>query len=265
MEPRLEADILAASQPLQVPGQGEQRILSPLAVERLAETGAMPRWTVEAVALETGVTPLRYLRNLARFEAAGQVRLLRSCVAIVGTYHPLIGRVMELLALEGVGRMALGIFPGPYDEEQRLADLALNRNSSCGVESVPYPIRSNPEILNGADVVVGCLDNQVDEQLLQSACKMVKRPLILGAVEGTRGQATTVFPGDAGSAKVYNFRHPHLEPHRAGAPVDAKAVLVVAGWLAEQVTALILDKGDLLRNRLQYADLETGEMTVYPL
>jgi molybdopterin/thiamine biosynthesis adenylyltransferase len=263
MEPRLEADILAASQPLQVPGRGEQRVLSPLAVERLAEAGAVPRWTVEAVALESGVTPLRDLRNLARFEAAGQVRLLRSCVAAVGS-HPVTARVMELLALDGVGRLIAGLTRGDAAD---LTAGAANRNTGTEVEVRQLALRSgNPAAaLEGADVVVACLTDSADEQLLQFACRMRKLPLVLGGVEENRGQATTVFPGDAGTAEVYNFRHPHLEPRRADAPFDEKAVLVVAGWLAEQVTAILLDKGDLLRGRLQYADLETGEMTVYPL
>lgn len=267
MEPRLEADILAASQALQVPGQGEQRVLSPTAVERLAGEAQVARWLVEASALESGVTPVRYLRNLARFEAVGQVRLLRSTVALAGD-HPVLSRVMELLALDGVGRL-VACLPGQPQSSHvlRLATLVRNRNASCEVQARTLELRSgNPAAaLHGADVVVSCLTDSADEQLLQFACKVLKTPLVLGGVEGRRGQATTVCPGDVGTPAVYNFRHPHLDPRRAEAAVDEKVALVVAGWLAEQVVALLLGKEDLLRHRLLYADLDTGEMTDYPL
>src|SRR6266542_4806525 len=99
-------EILAASQPLQLPGGVEQRILTPMAVERLAEGAGLPRWELEAQALEQDVSPLHYLRNLSRFGNAGQIKLLRSSVAVIGA-GGVVEQALEILGLHGVGRLSV--------------------------------------------------------------------------------------------------------------------------------------------------------------
>lgn len=263
MEQRLEAEILAASQPLRVPGQGERRVLSPVAVERLAETVDVPRREVEAVALEAGVIPLHYLRNLARFEEEGQAKLLRATVAVTGD-PVVVERLVELLALDGVGKV---VFCGGGEAAERAEARLRNRNASCEFEARAFDLAAGAsQALDGACLLAACLPDSRGEQLLQFACRMAKVPVILGGVEGHRGQATTVFPGDPGVALVYKPRHSHLSPERPPAEPDSKIALVVAGWLAEQVTAVILDReSQFLQHRLQYADLDTGEAAAYPL
>ncbi len=275
MDQNIEADILAASQPLNVPGSGEQRVLSPVAVERLSRTGAIPRWQVEAIGLEAGVTPLHYLRNLAHWHATDQVRLLRSTVAAVGCGAAL-ARALELLALNGVGRFRI-LVPCHRPElaeqarsaAEQLAGATRNRNASSEVETLVLPLGSgNPaSALEGVDAAAACLADSSEEQMLQFACRMRKLPLVLAGVEDNRGQATTVLPGDPGVAFIYKPVHPHLEPMRRELPVQQKAALMVGSWLAEQTTQLLLgrDGDELLRGRLLYADLDTGEMTEYPL
>lgn len=273
MNPAIEAQILAASQPLHVPGTGERRVLSPVAVERLAAGLGYPRWELEAAALELDVVPLHYLRNLSGCGADGQVRLLRSSAALLGT-GPAIERALELLALAGVGRLRVLVpvaaeadsAPGAETAE-RLARAARNRNGSSEVTSATLALKGgNPVAAFGSlDVVAACLADSAEEQLLQFTCRMARLPLVLGGVQEGRGQATTILPGDAGVALVYKPRHPHLDPSRAGAPVAPKAALMVGAWLAEQVTRLLLGRGDLLRGGLLYADLHTGEMQEYPL
>jgi molybdopterin/thiamine biosynthesis adenylyltransferase len=272
LDAQLQAQILAASQPLRVPGSGEQRVLSPVAVERLAADAAQPRWHVEALALELGVTPLHYLRNLARFRAEGQTRLLRASVALVGRNEAL-ARAAERLAGHGVGSLTL-LAPVVGDDEpaalrwaEGASAAALNRNASCAVAVHPISLKGgNPgAALRGVQAIAACLDDSMEEQLLQFACRMGKLPLALAGIEETRGQATTVLPGDAGVALVYKPSHPHLEPKRDSRSADPKASLMAGTWLAEQVVHLLLDEGDLLRNRLLYADMATGQMAEYPL
>src|SRR5438045_253894 len=98
----LEAEILAASRPLQVPGAGERRVLSRESISRLAAAAEEPLWSVEARALQADVVPLHYLRNLARFSVEGQATLLGARVALVGT-HASLEHAAELLALNGIG------------------------------------------------------------------------------------------------------------------------------------------------------------------
>jgi molybdopterin-synthase adenylyltransferase len=273
MQSHLEAEILAASQPLRVPGAGEQRVLSPVAVERLARVEALPRWKVEASALEIDVAPLHYLRNLARYGAEGQIRLLKASVGMVGR-GPVLERAAELLALAGIGRIAVLVpttqaaDPDAADRAgERVARAAQNRNASSDVQARGVSLKSgNPaQALQGMDVAAACLEHAAEEQLLQVACRMAGAPLVLAGAEGARGQATTVFPGDPGVALVYKPVHLHLPPIRAGAEVENRAALMVGAWIAEQVTRVVLESGELLRGWLLYADLSTGEMTEYPL
>ena len=41
--------------------------------------------------------------------------------------------------------------------------------------------------------------------------------------------------------------------------------MIVGTWLADQVIALRLGLGELLQNRLLYADMGSGEMQTFPL
>jgi molybdopterin/thiamine biosynthesis adenylyltransferase len=247
-----------------VPGAGEQRVLSPVAVERLSRTSGHPRWLVEAAALGVEVTPLHYLRNLAEYGAAGQIRLLRSRAALVGAGAAL-AQAAEELSLRGVGRLTA--FRVSDDDRalaaaERTVDAARNRNASSEVETAELALRGgNPaEALTDVSIVAACLDSAADEQLLQFACRMRRVPLVLCGVQGVRAQATTVLPGDAGVALVYKPDHPHLDAERAAEPADRTAGVVAGAWLAEEAVAVLLEQGPRLRGRLRYADLDTGEM-----
>jgi molybdopterin-synthase adenylyltransferase len=268
MKEGLEAEILAASQPLRLPGGAERRVLSPFAVERLALDAEVAPAEVEALALESGITPLHYLRNLATYGAGGQVSLLRSTVAVVG-HSGAVQQTLELLAGSGVGRILL-CTPSGYDltvPPETLAQAARNQNSSCRVELRRIALQEgNPAaVLQGAGAVAGCLDRSNDEQLLQFACRMLRIPLVLAAASGRQGQGTTILPGDPGVALVYKPAHPHLDPDRIGYPADTRAALMVGTWLAEQLTRLVTGEGELLRGKLLFADLDRGEMEEYPL
>ncbi len=269
---RLQPAILTASQPLRVPGSGERRVLSPVAATRLAEESGVPRWEVEALALDLDVVPLHYLKNLPRYGREGQARLLRSEVALVGA-GPVLERAADLLGASGVGRFRVLVPPaeGSSDrlaEGERIAAAGKNRNAGAGVTVAALPLRGgNPAgALQGLDCCAASLESSQDEQLLQFACRMVRAPLVLAAAEGFRVQATTVLPGDAGTALVYRPQHLHLSPDRGGGePAQPQAVLAAGAWITEQVLALLLGEGDVLRGRLLYADLDLGLMEEFPL
>jgi molybdopterin/thiamine biosynthesis adenylyltransferase len=266
------AEILAASQPLQLPGGVEQRILTPMAVDRLAKEAGLPRWELEAQALEQDVSPLHYLRNLARFRTEGQVKLLRSTVTVIGD-GGVAEQALEILALHGVGRLRVRV-PAPHPDEEpvaqriaeRLAGAARNRNASCGVDAGHVSLKADPRIaIKGADAVSACLEDSMSEQLLQFACRMAKLPLVLTGAEADRCQMTTVYPGDAGVALLYKPTHPHLEPRRQMAEVSVTAALRFGLWMAEQTVRVLLSEGDILQGRLLYADLSRNEIVDYPL
>ena len=83
---------------------------------------------------------------------------------------------------------------------------------------------------------------------------------------GSRGQATTVLPGDPGIALVYRPEHQHLEKTRPGASQGREqGSLMVGAWMADQLLALLLGVGELFRNQLLFADMSTGVMETFPL
>lgn len=263
-------DILAASQSLRLPGVGDRRVLSPIAIERLANETELPRWEIEAIALEAEIVPLQYLRHLARYGIPGQLRLARAQVALVGESDLLL-KTAEELSGAGVGRLKL-LIPGELSPAHRIymerVERAIRgRNSSPAVEGSPLPLRGGNPVtaLREADVVVSALPSSADEQLLQFACRMAKVPLVLGAAQGTQGQATTVLPDDPGVALVYKNSHLHLDPNRGDLTSEERAVLMVSAWLAEQALRLITEQGEVLRGRLLYADLDRGVILDQPL
>lgn len=262
MQTNLTGDILAASQPLRLPGVGDRRVLSPVAVERLARETQLPRWQIEAQALDAEVVPLQYLRHLARYGIPGQLQLVRAEIALVGGGDLLL-KAAEELSAAGVGRLRLlTLTDAPSGETYReqLARAVRGRNSSPTVECDVIPLRGgNPvEALRGVDVAICALPDSAGEQLLQFACRMANVPLVVGGVQDSQGQATTVLPGDPGVALVYKNSHLHLDPNRAEMTADDRTVLMVSAWLAEQTIRLLTQQGDVLRYRLLYADLDRG-------
>jgi molybdopterin/thiamine biosynthesis adenylyltransferase len=273
MTSELEADLLSASQPLRIPGSGAERVITSVSVDQLSAKHCISRAELEAQAIELGVAPLHYLRNMGEFGAAGQLRLLRSGVALVGR-GPVLKRALEQIAKRGVGRLLILIPSGAAGPGQAFAteSLLLERavrdaclSSSC--ESRPVRLRGdNPaEPVRGMHAVGACLTSSMDEQLLQFACRIARIPLVLAGVEGSRGQATTITPGDPGTALVYRPDHPHLPSERESAAIDARAALMAGTWMADQILNLLLDREPLLRGRLLYADLERQDMGEYPL
>lgn len=279
MQTHLIGNILAASQPLRLPGSGEKRVLSPVAIERLSQEAGVPRWEIEGLALEAEVVPLHYLRNLARYGPEGQLRLVRARVALIGR-GPVAHRAAGELAAAGIGRLHIvqplapdpsgppvNTAPGELQAAEEIARSARDRNASTLVSVDTVRIRGgNPtEAVRNCDVAGSILEDSADEQLLQFACRMARIPLVAAGAQENRGQATTIFPGDAGIALVYKPERPHLDPSRPGTPVAERAVLMVAAWLAEQITSLLTGQGELLRDRLLFADLEQAWIEEFPL
>lgn len=271
LEAPYEAAFLAASQPLRLPGLGDRRVLTPDAVSRLAAELSLPRREIEATALGLDIIPHAYLKNFHQFGRNGQIRLLRSQIVFVGD-SPCLSRAMELLAGNGAcaQRLLIPVGAEPVDPEtalKRLGSAARTRNAACEITVASLDLKGGRPMnaLGSPNVVVSCLEDSMEEQLLQFACRMVRAPLVLAGAQEWQGQLTTIRPGDPGVALVYRPDHPHLEPQRRGTRVESKAALMVGTWIAEQATRLILDEGELLVGRLLFADLYEGDMGEHPL
>ena len=190
------------------------RFLSGAALVSLGERfGTAPR-DVEIAALEAGVCPLRYARNLRAFTMAEQARLLTSTVAQVGL-GGLGGGILENLVRAGVG--TLNAADGDVFEETNLNRQLLSSCDGLGVPKAVMATRRaravNPsvtftarnafldaagmmDLLTGADIVVDALGGLADRPALAAAAKAHSLPLVTGAVAGYTALVATVLPGD---------------------------------------------------------------------
>jgi molybdopterin-synthase adenylyltransferase len=192
------------------------KCLSIAALRDIASSSGMTGREISAVALENGLLPLRYVKNVGTLGLAGQAKLLRSKAVVVGA-GGIGGQAAELLARIGVGKLVL-VDPDVFDETN------LNRqNFACGsvlgmakVDVVRERLSEISEdvevesrcvtadegnlggLIAGAGVVLDGLDNLDDRLLLQNACAAAGVVMVHGAIAGTSLQVTTIYPGDRG-------------------------------------------------------------------
>ena len=254
--------------PLPGPGGEDVPTLSPAGLAEVAQVGGWALRWVEIRALQEGLLPERYLRNLGTLGWEGQIRLLGSCVAVIGC-GGLGGYVVEGLARSGVGRLILvdGDHFAPHNLNRQLlstmADLgrpkvevALSRIAQVNpaVELVAHPVMATadnlPLLLEGAEVVVDALDTPQDRLILEEAARRLELPLVHGAIAGLVGQVTTVLPGDDTLSLLYGVEQ--VPEHGAEVLLGTPAVtpMLVAAYQIAEVLKLLLDKGELLRGRL---------------
>jgi len=253
-------------------------------VHELAAASGYPVREVELAALETGIVPWRYLRNLGTAGLEGQAKLLRATVAVVGL-GGLGGYVTEALARMGVGRLIL--IDGDVFEEHNLNRQLLSAEANLGVdkaqaarrrvaeinravEVVSHTARLTrenlPRLLEGADVVVDALDRLPIRLVLQEGAQALGIPLVHGSIAGFLGQVMTILPGDPGLVSLYGgggeLPEQGLEA-QLGTP--AATPMAVAAWEAQEVVKVLLGRGELLRHRLLVMDMETGTIEVMRL
>ena len=228
----------------------------------------------------------RYIRNLETLSADDQKVLAGSCVAILGL-GGLGGGVCEMLARTGVGELIL--VDGDRFEASNLnrqilccednlgqfkVDAAARRvgavNAGVRVQVHPGFFRADTAdaVINGANLVVDCLDTIEDRFGLQKAAARLDIPLVSGAIAGVTGQVTVIFPGDPGFEGIYG---PEAGLGRLDRGVEqatgnlAHCAMFVAALQVSECLKVLLKKGDLLRNRLLIADLWLNSVDVMTL
>jgi molybdopterin/thiamine biosynthesis adenylyltransferase len=240
----------------------------------LATEFNLPGWRVEQTALENGVLPKRYTRNLNTFSIKDQIRILGATVVVVGL-GGLGGPVVEILSRAGIGtfrlldgdrfeennlnRQLLGTLPDIGKSKAGTARDRIEQINPSAVVSV-YDVFLDEEnaadMLRGADVVVDCLDTLNARFVLEAAAKSLDVPLVSAAIAGETGHVTTVFPGDTGLAAIYG------RPEKAGdrgvertLGTPPHSVLVLSSLESAEVLKVLLGRGGTLRSRLLIVDL----------
>ena len=99
------------------------------ATRRIATDRQVALLEVETAALECGIIPIRYARNIGTIGLEGQLKLLRSCIGVCGL-GGLGGFITVYLARFGVGRLIL--VDGDVFEEDNLNRQELCHESDLG-------------------------------------------------------------------------------------------------------------------------------------
>jgi molybdopterin/thiamine biosynthesis adenylyltransferase len=272
----LLATIEQVALPKQMPDGSLEPILAVEQVERLAVRFNTDGRTIEITALENGIIPERYSRNLHTYTLAQQARLLKSSVAVIGL-GGLGGTVTECLSRAGVGKLVLADHDEFEDHNlnrqllctqdligsskaQSAAERVMRINNSVSVDCyADFLSEKNAErILGDCQAVVDCLDSIDSRFVLEAAAKQAGIPLVSAAVAGLNGQITTIFPEDTGLELIYG----PLEELNQSRGVETtlgclpQAVMLTAAAEGAEVIKVLLGQ-PVLRDRLLMIDVAT--------
>ncbi len=224
---------------------------------------------VEDAALEQGIVPLRYQRNLGAITIDEQRRLLHSRVGIIGC-GGLGGFVIEELARLGIGEIS--VWDYDYFQEHNLNRQLMSELRLIGhakIEAAGQRVRRiNPGIkfngmyrqfdekedsglLKHQQVMVDALDSIQARLDLSKACRDLGIPMVHGAVNTWYGQVSTQFPGEDVIEQIYAGKDKYR--------IEEKSVLVfvaslVASLQVAEVLKILLNRGNLLRQKIMLID-----------
>lgn len=274
MSSQMIHDIQSAIRTLKRPDGDDYLSLAVKDTAKIAADAGVPGREVEIAALENGIIPERYTRNMKMLTSGDQLKLLGATVSIVGL-GGLGGTVTEMLARLGVGWLKL--IDGDIFEDSNLnrqvtsrianigmpkADAARKRvleiNSGITVESQRLFLEeaNAPALIQGSDVVVDCLDSLYTRLVLEKFAKKMKIPMVSAAVAGGSGHVTVIFPEDPGLQLIYGD---NVDPSMKGAEASLgclpHAVTLLSSIECSEVIKIILNKGTLSRNQLLVVDL----------
>ena len=276
--------IIKSANPKEFPDKTFYNSISVKQIMNLSKASGASGREIEILALEHGVVPERYARNMKTFSPQDQVALLKAQVGVVGL-GGLGGAVVEILARLGIG--TLNVIDGDTFEESNLNRQFLStpkRIAKSKADTAAWRIKEiNPSIavnhhsqflngkngldlLNRPEVIVDCLDNVKTRFILERFCRQIGSPLVSAAVAGPTGHVTTIYPQDQGLKLIYG--DPDKIPSQ-GAEASLGTVPYSVTFLAAlecaEVVKIIQHKGSLLRNKLLVADLNEGVFDVINL
>jgi molybdopterin/thiamine biosynthesis adenylyltransferase len=266
------------------PGNKKVRVIDMQRVRFIATRKKIALRDVEISCLENDIIPLRYLRNIGTIGLAGQLKLLRSTVAVCGA-GGLGGTIIELLARQGVGNLVIidkGRFVESNLNRQIMAlESNLRRskvkaaaarvekiNSATAVTAINKTINSRnvEKIIKNAGVVLDGLDNLTDRQVVAGACNKMNIPFVHGAIAGFSGQLMTIFPGDKGLGAICG---PYTDENGCGVETltgnPAATAAIIAAWEVQEAIKIITGIGEPIRNRLLFLDFAGGFFDEIPL
>jgi len=226
----------------------------------------------------------RYDRNFNTFSHENQQKLEASTVVVIGL-GGLGGSVCEMLARVGIGKLIL--VDGDVFEVSNLNRQILSEERLIGVPKAEAArdrvraVNSGVEVIHriefldeknlyehikGSDVVMDCLDSIDIRFKLQDAAKKASVPIVSGAIAGVTGQVTTIFPEDKGYPLIYGEKsRKQMKGVETKTGNIAYCALFTAALQSSECVKILLNRGDLLRNKLLIAELWTNVFEVMDL
>ena len=278
------ADTLAAMVRSRANSNARPPTLGLREVGELAAAAGVTRRGVEICALEAGIVPRRYLRNLGTLGIEGQLKLRRARVAVVGA-GGLGGALVELLARLGVGALVVAdtdVFTednlnrqlfsieGNIGEGKAEAAARMVSCVNSAVEVFPHKVFVNDAnadaLFAGCGLVVDALDNIPSRLVLQRAASRLRVAFIHGAIAGFLGELMTVFPGDRGLEALYGgVESPPERGIEVAVGTPTPTPIALAALQAAEAVKVITGIGDPVRNRVLFIDLASGATSSLPL
>ncbi|WP_432402230.1 HesA/MoeB/ThiF family protein [Wukongibacter sp. M2B1] len=223
----------------------------------------------------------RYIRNMKMLSKEENERLAKFKVCVVGC-GGLGGYIIEFLGRLGIGHITA--IDGDFFDETNLNRQILSEIETIGkskaltaqkrmkqvnplievtpiIESIS---RENADkVLRGHDLIIDAVDGINTRFLLQDIASKLNIPLIHGAIAGWYGQVSTIFPGENTLDKIYPSKDVSGLESELGNPSFTPAL--IASIEVSEALKVLLNKGELLRNRLLYIDLLEHDYVVMEL
>lgn len=257
--------------------KGQKAIAQKDCLRMAEELGISPRET-EIALMESGIVPLKYTGNVRTFGIEGQIKILRSTVAIIGC-GGLGGAIIEICARLGVGSLRLfdaDTFAEHNVNRQLLcteetfnlskslcaARRVQNINSSLDVKyyEIFFNDQADQSLLKGCDYVIDALDNAQDRVFLSQVCGRLNIPMIHGAIGDTLLQVFLVEPGDDLIEKIYANHAPTVN---RGNPVITP--MLCASLEVAEMVKLILQDGKPLEKEFLFFNWLYNDFHIIPI
>jgi molybdopterin/thiamine biosynthesis adenylyltransferase len=223
----------------------------------------------------------RYSRNFDTLTRPQQAQLASSRVAVLGL-GGLGGGVSEMLARTGVGHLTLidgDVFePSNLNRQLFCTEEVLGISKALAAEKRIRAVNSQVKItavhqyadddtfydlIKDCDLVVDCLDSIPARFMLEHAAKKAQIPLVAGAIAGVTGQVTVIFPEDKGYELIYGKKE-----HLPAKGIESRTgnisycALMISALQASECIKVLLDRGDILRNKLLIMELWSNSFEV---
>lgn len=223
----------------------------------------------------------RYSRNIGTLTPDENESLKNTRVCVIGC-GGLGGYIIELLGRMGVGTITA--VDGDVFEESNLNRQILSDEKVLGIPKATaaqrrmklvnsqvtihpiterFTMENGRDILSGHHVIVDALDNIPSRMVLQDLCEALNIPFVHGAIAAWYGQVSTIFPGDKTLHKIYPDAQTKGIETQMGNPSFTPAL--VASIEVGEVIKILIDRGNLLRNKLLYINLLEHEFEMINL